>query len=279
MKIKNVLGLAAIILGLTGCVNLQHKDNVTSSSLVEFLYPDSTNYVEHKPEIPVLTLPLNVGIAFVPSSQSSSLEPSAKKKYDILSDVKRKFVELDYVNRIEIISDNYLKKGGGFDTLEQISRLHNVDVIALVSYDQVTQNNQNHASLLYWTIAGMYLIPGNDNTTQTFIDTAVFDVKSNKLLFRAPGVSKVEAISTAVGLDETIIDNSNEGFDLAVTDMITNLNTELDLFKVRVKEEKIAKVEYSSGYSGGSVSWLVISALMMICLVRMKERTRSRVTA
>jgi len=76
--------------------------------------------------------------------------------------------------------------------------------MALVSYDHVTQSLENNAALLYWTIVGMYLTPGNENTIQTFVDTAVCDIKSKKMLFRAPGINKLEKRTSALGIDETL---------------------------------------------------------------------------
>ncbi len=264
--------LLIVCLLLPGCAShLWNTEKTVSSSLVDFLYPKRSEYKEHEPSIPHLTLPLNVGITFVPPSSESRYGQyalSAHKKNEILSRVKSEFLELDYVNRIEIISDDYLREGGSFGNLEQLSRLYDVQVMALISYDQVARNTQNKASLLYWTIAGMYLIPGDKNSTQTFLDTAVFDIDSNKMLFRAPGVSDVESLSTAVKLDETFYENSEEGFNLAAEDMIVNLNSELEQFKVRVKEEKVAKVSYSSDYRGGSLGWLSLIFIAIFALRR-----------
>ena len=124
-------------------------------------------------------------------------------------------MQYDYIDRIEVIPSSYLKGGQGFSTLEQVSRLYDVDIIALVSYDQVSQTLENNAAFLYLTIVGLYVIPGNENTVQTFVDTAVFDVKSRKMLFRAPGVNKVEQRSTAVGIDETLNEQSQGSFKLS----------------------------------------------------------------
>jgi rhombotail lipoprotein len=101
---------------------------------------------------------------------------------------------------------------------------------------------------------------------QTFVDTAVFDVKSKKMLFRAPGINKLEKRSTAVGIDSTLAKKSLEGFSFAVEDMTKNLDAELSRFKVRVKEEKIAKVERREGYSGGAMglSLLILAGTLLI---------------
>ncbi|USD33803.1 MULTISPECIES: rhombotarget lipoprotein [Vibrio] len=275
---KKIAFIFALSFFIFGCSGLGQSEETASSSLVDFLYPNTKDYQEHQPTIPHLVLPVNVGIAFVPSSKYGKLDLSSKRKHEILSKVKNEFLGLDYVNRIEIISDPYLRSGGGFDNLKQISRLYDVQVMALVSYDQVARSSQNNAALLYWTIVGMYLIPGDQNTTQTFVDTAVFDINSSKLLFRAPGLSNVGSLSTAVGIEETFYENSEKGFDLAVTDMVNNLGSELDLFKIRIKEEKVANVSYDSGYSGGSIHWFVLVVLASLSLFRKKATKRSRRT-
>lgn len=244
------------------------RGKTVSSSLMDFLYPDEKSREAHKPEIPTLRLPVNVGIAFIPSASLSRDGISQREQIDLLDKVKQSFIKYDYIDRIELIPSTYLKGGNGFETLAQVARLHDVDVMALISYDQVTQTHDNNAALLYWTIVGMYVIPGSENTVQTFVDTAVFDVKSRKMLFRAPGINKLEERSTVIGIDETIAEKSYEGFDLAVKDMVINLDDELARFKVRVKEEKIANVEHKQGYSGGGLGGLILLLLSLTVFFR-----------
>jgi len=240
-----------------------------SSSLMDFLYPDENRRSEHQPEIPILKLPVKVGLAFVPSKNWQRDGIHSKDQIELLEKVKKSFLQYDYIDRIEVIPSTYLKGGDGFNTLEQVGRLYDVDVMALVSYDQVTQSLENNAALLYWTVVGMYVIPGNENTVQTFVDTAVFDIKSKKMLFRAPGLNKLEKRTTAIGIDETLSEKSLEGFELAVTDMTVNLETELGQFKTRVKEDKIAKVEHREGYSsGGSMNYSLLLLFFIILAVR-----------
>jgi rhombotail lipoprotein len=233
---------------------------------MDFLYPDETSRSEHKPEIPTLKLPVKVGLAFVPSKNWRRDGIHSKDQIDLLEKVKKSFLIYDYIDRIEVIPSTYLKGGEGFSTLEQVARLYDVDVMALVSYDQVTQSLENNAALLYWTIVGMYVIPGNENTIQTFVDTAVFDIKSKKMLFRAPGINKLTKRTTAVGIDEILSEKSLEGFGLAVTDMTVNLDAELASFKTRVKEEKIAKIEHRKGYSGGGSMNLYLLILLLVVI-------------
>jgi len=266
MKARILIIMLAMIL-LTSCsaiVSNNTGKKTQSSSLMDFLYPNKASRTEHKPEIPVLKLPVKVGLAFVPSKNWQRDGIHGKDQINLLEKVKGSLLKYDYIDRIEIIPSTYLNGGEGFSTLEQVGRLYDVDVMALVSYDQVTQSLENNAALLYWAIVGMYIIPGNENTIQTFVDTAVFDLKSKKMLFRAPGINKLEKRTTAVGIDDTLSEKSLEGFGLAVTDMVTNLDAELARFKTRVKEEKIAKVEHRQGYSGGSTSYYFLVLLFVV---------------
>jgi rhombotail lipoprotein len=262
--------LAVTLSSCSGFVSQKSGQHSISSSLANFLYPNKNAKVEQKVATPVLKLPLKVGLAFLPSHNWRANAIDEASKFRLLNKVKASFGEHRFIDNISIIPSSYLRNrslnnSSGFDTLEQLARLHDVDVIALVSYDQLTQSLHNSASLLYWTIVGMYVIPGNENTIQTFVDTAVFDVKSRKLLLRAPGVSKLRKRSTAIGVDSVMSKKSLQGFDLAFDDMIKNLDVELTRFKARVKQGHGAKVISQPGYSAaGSFSFILLSALLIL---------------
>jgi rhombotail lipoprotein len=256
---------------LTSCssfVSDNVRENTKSSSLMDFLYPNEKSRSEHKAELPVLTLPVKVGLAFVPSTNWQRDGIHNKDQVELLEKVKASFLKYDYIDRIEVIPSTYLAGGAGFVTLEQVGRLYDVDVIALVSYDQVTQSFENNAALLYLTVVGLYVIPGNENSIQTFVDTAVFDIKSKKMLFRAPGINRIDKRTTAIGIRDTLAEKSMEGFTLAVADMTTNLDAELARFKTRVKEEKVAQIEHRENYSSGGSMSLYCLILVLIALVR-----------
>jgi len=277
MKSRIFIIMLGMIL-LTSCSAILSNNTgkkTQSSSLMDFLYPDKESREELKPEIPVLRLPVKVGLAFVPSKSWQRDGIHSKDQIELLEKVKKSFLKYDYIDRIEIIPSTYLNGGEGFTTLEQVGRLYDVDVMALVSYDQVTQSLENNAALLYWTIVGMYIIPGNENSIQTFVDTAVFDIKSKKMLFRAPGINKIEKRTTAIGIDDTLTEKSLESFSLAVADMTTNLDVELANFKSRVKEERIAKIERREGYSGGGSMDLYFLALLFALLTIKLTRTKN----
>ena len=210
------------------------------------------------PSIPVLSLPLRVGVAFVPASAGPIGGLTEAAKTELLRRVAAEFHGLSYVKSIDIIPSTYLRPSGGFDNLDQVRSMFGVDVIALVDYDQIQFTNQGLLSLAYWTIVGAYVVQGEKNDTQTLMEAVVFDIPSRKMLFRAPGTSRVKASATAINLSEQLQADSRRGFDEADTEMIANLKTELETFKARVKESPSEfKVEHQPGYTGGGAlcSW------------------------
>jgi rhombotail lipoprotein len=239
-----------------------------SSSLVDYLYPEGTVPPEQASEIPRLDLPLRVGIAFVPAKNRSAADVSEATKSELLNQVKTAFLDRDYIEHIEVIPDTYLRSSKGFEGMQQVARLYGVDVMALVSYDQVSVSQDTNASLMYWTIVGAYLIEGTENEVQTFVDTAVFDVQTRKLLFRAPGIDKHSAKSTAVESREKLRDEQTASFSLAMEDMTGSLASELDKFEERLKDEpQLAEVNWDQKSGGGGSFGVPI--LVLLLLVRL----------
>jgi rhombotail lipoprotein len=259
MKKKGIVLIIMIITLFlnTSCTNYWFQligSNIrqgVSSSLVDYLYPNGQIPPENDKNIPTLSLPLRVGLAFVPS-QSNTIEGlSEANKNSLLKKVKESFSDREFIKKITIIPDTYLRSGNGFQTVEQVARLYNLDVMALVSYDQVAHVDDTKSSILYWTIVGAYFVKGSKNDVQTFVDTAIFDVKTNKLLFRAPGINRLEATSTLVNSTEEMRKARENSFFLAISDMTNNLSNELDSFKERIKEDNSVAVTYHPGYGGG----------------------------
>ncbi len=264
---------------LSGCSAMFHNSGqkqTQSSSLVDFLYPNNKNSQRHRVGAAVVDLPVRIGLAFVPSKTRYRQTISQAEKTQLLQKVRKAFEHYPFISDIKVIPDAYLHSGGGFDTIDQVSRLYDLDLMALVSYDQLSTTRDNNAALLYLSIVGLYVIPGNSNSVQTFVDTAVFDIKSRQLLLRAPGVSKLENISTAVGIQKNRSKLSIQGFNLAVNDMNKNLDLELQQLKNRVKTGKSAtKVNYRDGYTatggGGSLSIYWIFALGILVAFRRQQ--------
>lgn len=250
MQPMPLIAVLVASLGLAGCFsNLSQQRGGVSSSLVDFLYPEGEIPPPPVDTIPNLQVPLRVGLAFVPGKNDTQV--SEVLKAQLLDKTKAAFAGYDFIKEIVVIPDAYLRSGGGWTSLEQVSRLYQTDVIALVSYDQVANADDNKASLLYWTIVGAYVIPGTNRAVQTFVDTAVFDIQTRKLLFRAPGINRDESSSTLVNLDEEMRESQYKGFNAAFDDMNRNLATELGKFRERIKTERVATVTPRSGSGSG----------------------------
>jgi rhombotail lipoprotein len=263
----------------TGCMGYQTR---LKSSVVDYLYPDQDE-TRIQPSVPVLSLPLNVGIAFVPeqiarkrgssgawSSWSGEGVLSEATKAGLLEKVADNFRRLEYVDEIEVIPSAYLTHGGSFSNLDQIKTMYGIDVIALVSYDQIQFTDEGVLSFTYWTIIGAYVVAGEKNDTHTMLDTAVYDIESRKMLFRAPGISNIKGSSTIINLSEELRKDSEQGFEEATTEMIANLDGQLERFKEKIKRKpetvKIVSNTNTTGPAGGGGSGGAAAGIFEILL-------------
>lgn len=244
----------------------------SSSSLVDFLYPDGTIPPETGDDLPYLQLPVRVGIAFVPSNNREDV--SAVEKAELLERVATAFRDRDYVRSIETIPDTYLRSARGVQGMRQVAALHDVDVMALVSYDQISFSSERDSALLYWTIVGALAVKGNNNEVQTMIDTAVFDVTTARLLFRAPGTSTDQRNATLVDNARDLRRLRSAGFLAATDDMILNLEEELTGFRAAIERGERATYAWDGGYGGGSLSWQFLMLMALLVLGHKARRWR-----
>lgn len=263
--------LLIITVLLSGCTSLmqqitdQGMRRGVSSSLVDYLYPSGETPPDFDETVPNIQLPLRVGISFVPSHADNSIALTASRKSELLNKVKSAFSDKPFINDIVVIPDTYLRSNRGFKSVDQVSRLYSLDVMALISYDQVVYTDDSRASLLYWTIVGAYFINGSKNDINTFVDVAIFDVDSHKLLLRAPGTDEVIAKSALINSSEKLRIARQGSFDTAIDNLSANLEIELASFKERIKKDKSVEISYRPGFSGGggATSWLAL----MLCVV------------
>jgi rhombotail lipoprotein len=246
------LALMSLVFAIaSGCAGMRGQH--TTTSVVDYLYPNAKTEPVAEQGIPVLSLPMRVGIAFVPERSGSTLTEA--KKAELLEKVAANFRKLDFIKSIEIIPSAYLTPQGGFQNLDQIRTMHGIEAIALVSYDQKQFTDEGIASIVYWTIVGAYVIPGEKNSTYTMVDAVIMHIPSRKMLFRAPGTSQIKGYSTPVNLSEKLRLDSEKGFNQAVDQMIPNLAQQLAAFQVKVKAspEEYKVVRADSGSRGGGV--------------------------
>jgi rhombotail lipoprotein len=262
-----LISVVLVVSLLTGCSSMWNWSGAArsgaSSSLVDYLYPDGQEPPDFEQTIPYLELPLRVGIAFVPG-QAGYGTISEATKMQLLAKVKAEFIDREYISHIEVIPDTYLRSSSGVIGMQQVARLYDVDIMALVSYDQVAVSEENPTGLLYWTIVGAYLIKATSNEVQTFVDTAVFDVDTARLLFRAPGAHKMSDRSTLVEAGEVVRKAKDESITVAMEQMTGNLAVELDRFQARVKEDPgVANTEWKPGYGGGALGLWMLALLAL----------------
>jgi rhombotail lipoprotein len=109
----------------------------------------------------------------------------------------------------------------------------------------------------------------------------VYDIKSRKMLFRAPGVSTVKGTATPVNAAEELRKSSQRGFELAANDLKANLTLQLEEFKTKVREspaeyQVVKRPEYKGGGAGGSgaVDPLMIVGLVTLAGFGLRRRGR-----
>lgn len=282
-----IIGLLATVTVLVGgCDTMGMARNHRASNLYAYLYADQKGHID-APTVPVLSLPLRVGVAFVPPDDANGRDYSyavdqafsEAQKMELLKQISGQFKQYPFVKSIELIPTAYLTPRGGFANLDQIRTMYGVDVMALLSYDQVQFTDQGMLSLTYWTIVGAYVVPGEKNDTKTMVDAAVYDIASRKLLFRAPGIGNVKGSATPVNLSEELREDSKKGFEQAATNLVASLKVQLEEFKERVTNAPAEyKIEYKPGYKsagafGGMESIFVMGLGACFLWTRQKRRS------
>lgn len=275
---NRLLALVVLLPILAGCSTLFLGGNElqtrqgASSSLVSYLYPKGEPPPHRDGTLPALSLPLNVGLAFVPARRGQSL--SAVEKQALLERVAAAFSDRPFVASIQVIPDSYLASSQGLHGMRQVAAVFGVDAMALVSYDQLALSRERDSALLYWTVVGALVVKGNHNEVHTMIDTAVFDAPSGKLLFRAPGVYKNQSNATLVDDGSERRELAVAGFSAATEDMITNLDQELESLRAAAKKGERVDVAWRAGSGGGSAGILFAIVLAGTLLARRLRRAQ-----
>jgi len=266
--------LSLLVLGLSACASWVHTGGHKQiGSVVDYLYPDAKEAPQLQAGPTYLRPPIRVGVAFVPGNGGTAYDLPSAERQRLLERVKAAFSKYPFIASIELIPTQYMRAKGGFTNLDQVARLFNVEVVALLSFDQVQFNDSNRLSVLYWTIVGAYLVHGDQYDIQTLVDASVFDVRSRKLLFRAPGTSQVKGSASMAGFTEQARAGRSRGFDEAIDQMNTELQAELERFKERIKTDSSIKVENQPQYrGGGALAWLDLLSLAGLALAALWAR-------
>ena len=237
IKVMFQAGLIGSVIVWSGCA--VRSANV-KSSVVDYLYPDQE--AAQAAKTPKLTFPMKMGIAFVPESGATSsnipggqIIPknflTEQQRIDLMETIGEHMKKHSIIGHVVIIPSSNLKSKGGFVNLNQIRALYGIDQILLLSYDQSQFTDEGAATATYWTGIGAYLVAGEKNRTHTILEANVFDIESQKMLFRSVGSGTVDSSATLVNLSEQTRADSAEGFKKASEDLILNLDKEIVTFK------------------------------------------------
>jgi len=252
-----------------------------SSSLVGFLYPNG-QMPPHEDAVPALKLPLRVGLTMLPSSgDAPGLDAAARE--DLLERVRQRFQTRDFIAEIVVIPDYYLASargpGGsdGFDSLAGLQRLYSLDLVALVSHDQVTHSDETSLAVTYLTIVGAYMFAASRHEVTTLVDLAVVDPKTRSLLLRAGGTDTQSRTTTLA--DKAVTSRSSQGksFASAGDQMIEHFDAALKQFQENVRSGKarvrVTRERASSGGGGaGSIDGALVVAVLGLLAARLRRR-------
>jgi rhombotail lipoprotein len=275
-------GVAALM--LSGCTALNAffwgvpdrpaRQSHNSSSLVEFLYPGGRTPPREN-QIPELRVPLRVGLAFLPTRSGAG--PTAVQRDELLERIRQRFADRKFVTEIVTIPDYYLRTHRGFGGLQGVQRLYSVDVMALVSYDQITHMDENEWSLGYLTIVGAYVLKGSHHDVATLVDLAVVDPVTQSLILRAGGTDSRNRNTTLIDEERAARESGVASFGSATTQMIDNFDVALTKFEADVRAGKanvrVARRE-ANGRAGGGGSFGPLALGMLLIVLATRRRPR-----
>jgi rhombotail lipoprotein len=282
IRVVGLVGVGVVGVLLSGCADLGCMPNCSShsrnsSSLVEFLYPHGSAPPQHD-AIPQLRIPLRVGLAFLPSNNFDATGGlDAAHQEALLERIRQRFSSRKFVAGIVVIPDYYLRGHSGFEGLEGVQRLYGVDLMALVSYDQVVHTDENNWSLGYLTIVGAYVLKGSRHDVSTLVDLAVVDPVSRSLVLRAGGTSTSHGNTTLIDAARDTRSAAADGYAAATDEMIEHFDTALTKFESDVRSGNapvrvVRKTDAGRSGGGGALDWPFI--LVLLTLITFRRLTR-----
>jgi rhombotail lipoprotein len=231
MKAYAFIALLVLAALLGGCAAIQEQRR---ASALDYLYPSGR--IEAPAQEVSLQLPLRVGVAFTPGGTDPGGAFSEPQRREILKRVAAAFRDVPEIQFVEVLPTHNLDPEGGFKNLQQTAGMYGMNLVVLVSYDQIQFQTPRRISMLYWTLIGAYFVEGEQLETHTLLDANVFDLATRAMLFSGSGSSIVRDASTPVEIDEKQRQSSALGFEQATDELILNLRLSLDVFRQHAKQ-------------------------------------------
>lgn len=235
---------------LGGCASLDASTKQRQvASVLAYLFPGSEKVPPVPTAVAEIKVPFRIGVAFVPDQADPKFRLPENDRMQLAGQVQAAFSKYPFIKEIVSVPSVYLEPGGGFANLERFAALLQLDVVTLISFDQVQNAGANGWSFLYWTGLGAYVIDGDQYDILTTVETAVFDVKSHRLLMRAGGISNLKGSATLVGFSEAARAARSRGFNDAISEMITHLHDEVKNFRQRAPSDPNIRLILPPGYN------------------------------
>lgn len=249
-KIGKYLLVALVAIAASGCASMNKTTKQRQvASVLSYLYPGTEQAPPVSDKVAEIKVPFRIGVAFVPDNTNAEFRLPETDRIVLAGKVGEAFKRYPFITEIVAVPSLYLESGGGFPNLDRISALLKLDVIALVSFDQVQNAGATGWSFLYWTGIGAYVVDGDQYDILTAVETTVFDVRSRRLLMRAGGISNLKGTATMVGFTERAREARTRGFDVAMADMIAKLHGEVKAFRERAPKDPTIKLILPPGYN------------------------------
>jgi len=239
-RVTGWIFLSMVVLILTSaCSNVYERRKTSSLSMSPIVSTASEEGVATPaPKGVQIKTPMRIGLAFAPLPEKSgvSRDLPSQLKQNLLEKVRDAFTGLSFVESIEIVPTTYLKEGNEFESLIAASQALNFDAMTLITYDQEQFSDPSNWSLFYWTIIGIYLVPGEKNETRTLLEASVVAADSRVLLLHATGSDKSKGWKTPIDVKPGLREAAEESFKKATDNLITDLRRQLEKAQASVKE-------------------------------------------
>jgi rhombotail lipoprotein len=254
-KIGWLLIAALFMMAVVGCAWMKRTTRQRQvASVLTYLFPGTEQIPPISDQVAEIKVPFRIGVAFVPDNTDQQFRLPESDRINLAAKVSEAFANYPFISDIVAVPSMYLESGGGFANLDRIAALLRLDVIALISFDQVQNSGATGWSFLYWTGVGVYVIKGDEYDILTAVETAVFHIKSQRLLMRAAGISDIKNRATMVGFSESARKGRTRGFDEAIAEMIGKLHIEVKHFRERAPKDPTIRLILPPGYNPNAVN-------------------------
>ena len=260
--IKKLLLTLALAHVATGCAlfmgpghDQTSKVAVTQSAL-RYLYPDDQLSGLSKAEVTRMTLPLRVGVGFIPGTNQDHVGALAREQ--ALQPLLETVQAQQFVERAVALPYGALTPSGGFRQLDKIAFLHRLDAVLWVSYEQVAYTEDSPLSVLDLTLVGAFVVPGHHNDVQTRLTATAVHIPSRRYLFSADSSHQSEHTATLVHAPTQIRNAQEQGLLVASQSLEPALHDALHDFKSGLAEDASFDVK------GGSLSLPMLLTLLLL---------------